>query len=184
MARSTPWRAILGMPANSRAIQSGAVQFTVTVYLLIRKKAKEYQRFISLVILPYIKIFLNILTNIYAMNIITYRHSSIGGDKVNTDEKRIALIFKAFCDENRVRIIKLLRSGEKCACKILEEIHVTQPTLSHHMKILCDSGIVIGRKEGKWMYYSISSEGIEYAINCLQEITKVSSATEKSCCDK
>ena len=47
------------------------------------------------------------------MNIITYRHSSIGGDKVNTDEKRIALIFKAFCDENRVRIIKLLRSGEK-----------------------------------------------------------------------
>ena len=51
MARSTPWRAI----ANSRAIQSGAVQFTVTVYLLIRKKAKEYQRFISLVILPYIK---------------------------------------------------------------------------------------------------------------------------------
>lgn len=55
MARSTPWRAILGMPANSRAIQSGAVQFTVTVYLLIRKKAKEYQRFISLVILPYIK---------------------------------------------------------------------------------------------------------------------------------
>ena len=48
---------------------------------------------------------------------------------MNTDEKRIALIFKAFCDENRVRIIKLLRSGEKCACKILEEIHVTQPTL-------------------------------------------------------
>lgn len=118
------------------------------------------------------------------MNIITYRHSSIGGDKVNTDEKRIALIFKAFCDENRVRIIKLLRSGEKCACKILEEIHVTQPTLSHHMKILCDSGIVIGRKEGKWTHYSISSEGTEYAINCLQEITKISSATEKSCCDK
>ena len=48
------------------------------------------------------------------------------------DEKRIAAIFKAFCDENRIRIIKLLRSGEKCACKLLEEINVTQPTLSHH----------------------------------------------------
>ena len=46
------------------------------------------------------------------------------------DEKRIASIFKAFCDENRIRIIKLLRSGEKCACKLLEEINVTQPTLS------------------------------------------------------
>ena len=66
------------------------------------------------------------------------------------DEKRIAAIFKAFCDENRIRIIKLLRSGEKCACKLLEEINVTQPTLSHHMKILCDAEIVVGRKEGKW----------------------------------
>ena len=64
------------------------------------------------------------------------------------DEKRIAAIFKAFCDENRIRIIKLLRSGEKCACKLLEEINVTQPTLSHHMKILCDAEIVVGRKEG------------------------------------
>ena len=64
------------------------------------------------------------------------------------DEKRIAIIFKAFCDENRIRIIKLLRSGEKCACKLLEEINVTQPTLSHHMKILCDAEIVVGRKEG------------------------------------
>lgn len=119
------------------------------------------------------------------MNIIIYRRSSIGGDKVNTDEKRIALIFKAFCDENRIRIIKLLRSGEKCACKILEEIHVTQPTLSHHMKILCDSGIVVGRKEGKWMHYSISAEGTEYAIKCLKDITKVNSSVEnKPCCDK
>lgn len=65
------------------------------------------------------------------------------------DEKRIAAIFKAFCDENRIRIIKLLRSGEKCACKLLEEINVTQPTLSHHMKILCDAEIVVGRKRGK-----------------------------------
>ena len=71
------------------------------------------------------------------------------------DEKRISAIFKAFCDENRIRIIKQLRSGEKCACKLLDEINVTQPTLSHHMKILCDSGIVIGRKEGKWMQYSL-----------------------------
>ena len=104
---------------------------------------------------------------------------------MNTDEKRIALIFKAFCDENRIRIIKLLRSGEKCACKILEEIHVTQPTLSHHMKILCDSGIVVGRKEGKWMHYSISPEGTKYAINCLQELTNINFVAEdKPCCEE
>ncbi|MDY2510091.1 MAG: metalloregulator ArsR/SmtB family transcription factor, partial [Ruminococcus callidus] len=75
------------------------------------------------------------------------------------DAKRIAVIFKAFCDENRIKILQLLSDGEKCACKLLEEMQITQPTLSHHMKILCDSGIVAGRKEGKWMYYSISKKG-------------------------
>lgn len=87
------------------------------------------------------------------------------------DEKRTALIFKAFCDENRIRIIKLLRNGERCACKLLEALEVTQPTLSHHMKILCDSGIVVGRKEGKWMHYSISPEGAKFAEECLKELT-------------
>ncbi|MGN0692838.1 MAG: ArsR/SmtB family transcription factor [Oscillospiraceae bacterium] len=81
------------------------------------------------------------------------------------DAKKTAVIFKAFCDENRIRILQLLQGGEKCACMLLEELNITQPTLSHHMKILCDSGIVMGRKEGKWMHYSISDAGIE----CAQE---------------
>ena len=101
------------------------------------------------------------------------------------DEKRIAIIFKAFCDENRIRIIKLLRSGEKCACKLLEEINVTQPTLSHHMKILCESGIVVGRKEGKWMHYSISEKGVEQAKECLRQLTTLDVECEnKLCCEK
>lgn len=101
------------------------------------------------------------------------------------DERRTAAIFKAFCDENRIKIIKLLRSGEKCACKLLEEIKVTQPTLSHHMKILCDSGVVVGRKEGKWTHYSISPDGAIIAMKCLQELTKVTCTDEdKSCCEK
>ena len=87
------------------------------------------------------------------------------------DEKRIASIFKAFCDENRIRIIKLLRSGEKCACKLLEELNVTQHTLSHHMKILCDSETVVGRKEGKWPHSSISDKGVEQAKDCLRQLT-------------
>ena len=79
------------------------------------------------------------------------------------NEKKIATIFKAFCDENRIKILQLLSDGEKCACKLLEEMNITQPTLSHHMKILLDSEIVNGRKEGKWMHYSISKEGLEKA---------------------
>lgn len=101
------------------------------------------------------------------------------------EPKRIAGICKAFCDENRVKIIQLLSTGEKCACKLLEELNVTQPTLSHHMKTLCDAGIVIGHKEGKWMHYSISEDGTKYALQCLQELTKVSCTKEDtSCCEK
>ncbi len=101
------------------------------------------------------------------------------------DERKTALIFKAFCDENRIRILKMLTSGEKCACKMLEELNVTQPTLSHHMKILCDSGVVIGRKEGKWMHYSISSEGATVAAESLVKLTSVNYGCEnKSCCEK
>lgn len=101
------------------------------------------------------------------------------------DEKKLAVIFKAFCDENRIRITKLLRSGEKCACKLLEEINVTQPTLSHHMKILCDSGVVVGRKEGKWTHYSISPDGAEYAVQCLKALMIIDDDCEsKSCCEK
>ena len=86
------------------------------------------------------------------------------------DNKKIASMFKAFCDENRIQILKLLQDGERCACSLLEEMQITQPTLSHHMKILCDSGVVIGRKEGKWMHYSISKDGLENVINYLDEM--------------
>ena len=87
------------------------------------------------------------------------------------DERKTALLFKAFCDENRIRILELLGDGEKCACKLLEEMSISQPTLSHHMKILCDSGIVVGRREGKWMHYRISSEGVRIARNYLNGLT-------------
>lgn len=100
-------------------------------------------------------------------------------------EKRTAAIFKALCDENRIRILKLLQSGEKCACVLLDDLQITQPTLSHHMKILCDSDIVVGRRDGKWTHYSISPEGAANAIRLLQEITKVTCIDgDKSCCEK
>ena len=67
---------------------------------------------------------------------------------------------KALADENRLAIMLSLQHGEKCGCVLLEELNITQPTLSHHMKILCDSSLVNARKEGKWMHYSLSKEGL------------------------
>ena len=91
------------------------------------------------------------------------------GDSM-VDSKKMAAIFKAFADENRIQILELLRDGERCACRLLEEMKITQPTLSHHMKILCAAGIVVGRKEGKWMHYSISEDGLENVRNYLEEL--------------
>lgn len=94
-----------------------------------------------------------------------------------------AKVFKAFCDENRLQILALLRSGEKCACKLLENLNIGQSTLSHHMKILCDSGVVRSRIEGKWTHYSLSEDGISYAKRLLKELTAVNTITAADFCD-
>ena len=94
-----------------------------------------------------------------------------------------AEVFNAFCDENRIRILEMLQTGEKCGCKLLEELNVTQPTLSHHMKILCDSGIVEGRKEGKWTHYKISNDGRNNALKLLEKITSTKNTCIEKCCD-
>ncbi len=70
-----------------------------------------------------------------------------------------AKVFKALCDPKRLAILKQLRSGEKCACVLLEPMDLTQSGLSYHMKILCDSGLVEGRQEGKWIHYRLSEAG-------------------------
>ncbi len=98
-----------------------------------------------------------------------------------------ARIFKAFCDGRRIEIIRLLSDGEKCACKLLEELEISQPTRSHHMKILCDSGIINSRKEGKWTHYSLCEEGAVQIKNILSDLlnTKAEDTDIKQkCCNK
>ncbi|MGC6177445.1 ArsR/SmtB family transcription factor [Lacrimispora sp. 38-1] len=90
---------------------------------------------------------------------------------INQYEKD-AKIFKALCDPNRLMIIEMLQGGEKCACKILEDLNIVQSTLSHHMKILCESGLVESTRVGKWMHYSLSKQGFETATARLAEIAK------------
>lgn len=72
----------------------------------------------------------------------------------------VALICKALGDPNRLEIVQMLSDGEKCGCKLLERFEITQPTLSHHMRILVECGLVTDRKEGKWHHYSLNCETI------------------------
>lgn len=85
--------------------------------------------------------------------------------------KRNAKVFKAFCDEKRLAILELLRSGEKCACVLIDDMEIGQSSLSYHMKILCESGVVASRQDGKWTHYRLSESGSEYAKQLLVELT-------------
>lgn len=84
---------------------------------------------------------------------------------------KAALIFKALSDSNRLAIIDMIKNEEKCACKLLEALNITQPTLSHHMKTLCDVGLVNSRREGKWMHYYINSELFKEVKQIFAEIS-------------
>ena len=82
-----------------------------------------------------------------------------------------APIFKALGDETRLKIIEILSCGEICACEILESFHITQPTLSYHMKILTDCGLVKSRKDGSWIRYSNNVVLVEAIKQFLDLIT-------------
>jgi ArsR family transcriptional regulator len=69
-------------------------------------------------------------------------------------------VFKALGDPKRAMIVDMLSCGELCACEILEKFEMSQSTLSHHMKLLCECGLVKARAEGKWTYYSLDDDAI------------------------
>ena len=82
-----------------------------------------------------------------------------------------ALALKALSDPNRLVIIDFLKNGERCACKILEQLKISQPTLSHHMGILNNADIINCRKEGKWMHYSLNREKFNELKNLMEGYT-------------
>lgn len=90
---------------------------------------------------------------------------------MDTTYEEQAKVFKAFCDEKRLQILGLLRDGEKCACFLVDRLDMAQSTLSYHMKILCESGIVESRQDGKWTHYKLSDKGSNEAIELLKAIT-------------
>lgn len=75
---------------------------------------------------------------------------------MNNNYEKEAVLVKAIADPNRLKILDILSCGEQCACDILENFEFTQPTLSHHMKILIECGLVASRKNGLWTMYSIN----------------------------
>ncbi|WP_323736171.1 metalloregulator ArsR/SmtB family transcription factor [Methanosphaera sp. ISO3-F5] len=97
--------------------------------------------------------------------------------------ENIISISKALSDKNRVEIIKLLSENELCACHLLEHFEITQPTLSHHMKQLTESGLVNVTKRGTWNHYSINKETIDEYTDFLQSTCKKNNQNGMCTCD-
>lgn len=100
---------------------------------------------------------------------------------MDTVHQEHAKIFKALCDAKRLAILEQLRSGEKCACKLQEPLDLIQSGLSYHMKILCDSGIVVSRQEGKWTHYRLSLSGRDKAVELLKKLTTPDGQRQECC---
>lgn len=100
---------------------------------------------------------------------------------METNYEADAKVFKAFCDEKRLAILALLRGGEKCACALIEKTGMAQSAISYHMKILCESGVVTPRQEGKWTHYRLNPAGAAAALGRLERLTAPDAGEGERC---
>ena len=100
----------------------------------------------------------------------------------NMETQEHVPILKALADPNRLAIIEHLTRGEACVCELLELFSVTQPTLSHHMRILSEAGLVSGRREGKWIHYSINVQRLQSFKDFIASIQIVPEAKKGYVC--
>ena len=97
------------------------------------------------------------------------------------ENQKAAQAFKALGDENRLKILQMVaEQDEICACDLLEAFDFTQPTLSHHIKILCAAGLIECRKEGKWMHYSLNPDCVKDMRALLSELLEKSANDDKN----
>jgi ArsR family transcriptional regulator len=92
-----------------------------------------------------------------------------------------AMALKALSDPNRLVILDYLKDGEKCACRILEQLRITQPTLSHHMRILCLVDLVRCRRDGKWIHYTLN-RGKFKELESMMESYSIATEEKADCC--
>jgi ArsR family transcriptional regulator len=100
------------------------------------------------------------------------------------DTARAAALFHALSDEIRVNVVQLLLDGERCVCELMAELDLAQSRLSWHLRALSDAGLITGRREGRWIYYSLNADALAEARATL-DLLKPSRlrATRSACCD-
>ena len=102
---------------------------------------------------------------------------------------RVDLMFRAFSDRTRLRLLHLLRAGETCVCDLVTVLGVPQPKVSRHLAYLRNAGLVEGRKEGLWMYYKLASPRdrfheklLECLATCYGHVPELARDAERLAC--
>ena len=92
--------------------------------------------------------------------------------------------FQALSDDKRLRILEMLRDGERCVCDLTEALDVGQSLLSFHLKSLKEAGLVNDRRDGRWVYYSLDREGLERLRDELDALASDAASEESAerCC--
>jgi len=75
-----------------------------------------------------------------------------------TDLSRAAQLFHALSDETRLAVLEMLRQGERCVCELQDQLDAAQSRLSFHLRVLKDAGLVIDRRDGRWVHYSLNAD--------------------------
>ena len=101
---------------------------------------------------------------------------------METQYEKLAKAFRAMSDPKRVKIIDLLSCGELCACVLLKCFEITQPTLSHDMRVLTEAGLVKSRRDGKRTYYSLNWDFFRDMSIKMRDFTQKKSGTDGGPC--
>jgi ArsR family transcriptional regulator len=101
-----------------------------------------------------------------------------------TDLERAARLFHALSDPTRLSILRRLRLGERCVCDLTDALDAAQSRLSFHLKVLKDAELVIDRRDGRWMYYTLNGDRLEEIAQLLEELASPPSPSERKngCC--
>lgn len=94
--------------------------------------------------------------------------------------EQLANSFKALGDPNRLRLLNLLaENGEMCVCDFPELLGIGQPTVSHHLKVLTEAGLLVREKRGKWAFYDLARSSISDLANTLERSSSPESASSR-----
>jgi len=96
--------------------------------------------------------------------------------------ERAAELFHALSDPIRVEVVSLLLDGERCVCDLMDDLDLQQSRLSWHLKALSDAGIISGRREGRWNYYSLNRDALTEAKDLLDALTPTRRLSVRASC--